>query len=156
MGSRYRGTREEVRALSAYITLMRAADSLLDRTQESLELHGLTTSQLGVLEALLHCGPMCQTSLAGKLLRSGASVTVALDHLERRGLVARERSSEDRRFITVGLTAKGKGLVERIFPEHARAITRAFRTLSAGEQEELRALCRKLGLGCRGGCGEGA
>lgn len=148
MGSRYRGTKEEVRALSAYITLMRAADSLTDRTHAGLERRGLTASQLGVLEALHHCGAMCQSALAGKLLRSGASITVMLDHLESRGLVARVRSREDRRFVTVGLSAKGKALIERIFPEHAREITSAFKTLSAAEQEQLRVLCRKLGVGC--------
>ena len=150
MPSRYSGTKEEVRALSAYINLMRAADSLIGRTQPGLETAGLTLSQLGVLEALRHCGAMCQSALGEKLLRSEASVTSVLEKLEKRGLVARTRSKEDRRFRTVELTAKGRAVIEKVFPEHARTITEAFGALKPAEQEELRRLCRVLGRGCCG------
>lgn len=148
MGTRYAGSADEVRALCAYINLMRAADTLIDRTHRALDAEGLTTSQFGVLEALLHCGPMCQSSLAGKLLRTGASVTSVLDTLERRGLVERERSREDRRFITVRLTYKGRAVIGKVFPDHASRIAEAFKALKASEQEELRRLCRKLGKSC--------
>lgn len=147
MGSRYAGSEREVRALCAFINLMRAADTLVDRTQRALDAAGLTASQFGVLEALLHCGPMCQCDLASKLLRSGASVTSVLETLERRGLVERERGREDRRFVLVRLTAKGRGLIGRVFPRHAARISEAFGVLKAGEQDELRRLCRKLGKG---------
>ena len=45
----------------------------------------LTMGQFGVLEALLHLGPMCQQELGAKLLRSGSNITIVIDNLEKRG-----------------------------------------------------------------------
>ena len=72
-----------------------------------------------MLEALLHLGPLCQGDLAGKLLRSGASTTSVVEGLEKRGLVVRQRTEEDKRFVRVALTGKGRKLIEEIFPGHA-------------------------------------
>ena len=68
-----------------------------------------------------------------------------IDNLEARGLVQRERSTDDRRVVTVSLTAAGKELIERFFPEHVRAIVEEMGVLTADEQETLGRLCRKLG-----------
>ena len=149
MGTRYKGSLEEMRALSAFINLMRAADSVAARSHKHLSGKDLTLSQFGVLEALLHCGPMTQGELAGKLLRSCGSVTSVVDILERRGLVDRERSEEDRRLVRAKLTAEGYRLIKGIFPEHVRTVLRQFKVLTAAEQEALRRLCRKVGLGER-------
>lgn len=147
MGTRYKGTKDETRALCAFINLARAADSLSSRLTPHLSAAGLTESQFGILEALLHLGPMCQASLGQKILRSGGNITFVVDNLEKRGLVRRERQEEDRRFVTVKLTEKGKSLIEGLFPKHAGSIVKEMDALSAGEQEDLRRLCRKLGKG---------
>jgi MarR family 2-MHQ and catechol resistance regulon transcriptional repressor len=146
MPTRYRGDEREVRALNAFITLMRASDAVAASVNEGLAARGLTPSQLGVLEALLHLGPQCQGDLAGKLLRSGASMTSVVEGLEKRGLLVRQRTEEDKRFVRVALTGKGRRLIEEVFPAHARAIAGRLAALTPGEQDELRRLCRKLGL----------
>lgn len=147
MGTKFKGSQDEVRALSAFINLMRAADTVGARSFSHIQAEKLTSSQFGILEALFHCGPMCQRELGSKLLRTGATMTTVIDHLEKDGLVERERSKDDRRFITVKLTKKGAGMIEQIFPQHARTITEAFSVLTASEQDELRRLCKKLGRG---------
>ena len=147
MPTRYRGDEREVRALNAFITLLRAAEAVSASVNERLAARRLTSSQFGVLEALLHLGPLCQGDLAGKLLRSGASVTSVVEGLEKRGLVIRQRTEEDKRFVRVALTGKGRKLIEEIFPGHAKAVAGRLAVLPAGEQEELRRLCRKLGVG---------
>ena len=136
-----------MRALNAFITLLRAAEAVSASVNERLAARRLTSSQFGVLEALLHLGPLCQGDLAGKLLRSGASVTSVVEGLEKRGLVVRQRTEEDKRFVRVALTGKGRKLIEDTFPGHAKAVAGRFAVLPPGEQEELRRLCRKLGLG---------
>ena len=133
--------------MNAFITLMRAAEAVASSVNEDLAARGLTPSQFGVLEALLHLGPLCQGDLAGKLLRSGASVTSVVEGLEKRGLLVRQRTEEDKRFVRVALTGKGRKLVAELFPGHAKAIARRFSVLRPAEQDELRRLCRKLGLG---------
>jgi MarR family transcriptional regulator, 2-MHQ and catechol-resistance regulon repressor len=145
MSTKYRGTQDEIRALSALINLMRASGACAASLQREIADKRLTGSQFGILEALLHLGPICQGELAGKLLRSGGSVTSVVAGLEKRGLVERRRDGSDKRFVSVSLTEKGKKLIGAIFPEHASAVARQFAALTAPEQEELRRLCRKLG-----------
>ncbi|MGH7477383.1 MAG: MarR family winged helix-turn-helix transcriptional regulator [Longimicrobiales bacterium] len=146
MATRYRGTPRQIRALEAYLKLVRASQSVASRLQGLLSDEGLTLSQVGVLDALHHRGPMVQAELAGKLLMSPSNLTTVVDNLERRGLVVRERTEEDRRCVQVSLTRRGKALATRVFPAHAGRIVECMGALSKREQEELGRLCRKLGL----------
>jgi MarR family 2-MHQ and catechol resistance regulon transcriptional repressor len=146
-GTHFRGAPREVLALDAYIKLTRAAESLTSSLAPGLAEQGLTTSQLGVLEALWHLGPLCQRELGDKLLRSSSNVTTVIDNLERRGLVTRQRAGEDRRVITIRLTESGRRTIQKAFPPHLRDIVAAFAHLSAADQRELARLCRALGRG---------
>ena len=146
MATRYHGTDDEVRALNTWIKLLRATETVSGRLAAEVQAAGLTGSQFGALEALLHLGPLCQRDLGEKLLKSTGNITMVVDNLEKRGLVRRERDPDDRRYVTVYLTDAGRELIEEIFPRHAAAIAEQFRLLSPTEQEELGRLCRKLGL----------
>jgi len=146
MKGHYEGNKKEVRALNAYVKLMRAAESVTARTYRHLADVGLTISQFGVLEAIYHLGPLSQRDIGKKILRSSGNITMVIDNLEKRGLVKRERSQEDRRFLTAHLTKDGHSLIREIFPQHAAAIVEEMNTLTKPEQEELGRLCRKLGL----------
>jgi MarR family 2-MHQ and catechol resistance regulon transcriptional repressor len=145
MGTHYAGAAEEVRALDVYIKLSRAADSATQRINGHLQDHHLTISQFGVLEALYHLGSMQPSQLAQKVLKSTGNMTLVVDNLVKRGLVTRQRRPEDRRCIDISLTTQGSALIESIFPAHVTGVVAAMSTLSAGEQEQLAALCRKLG-----------
>jgi MarR family 2-MHQ and catechol resistance regulon transcriptional repressor len=135
-----------VRALDAYIKLTRATSSVASRLAPGLARAGLTPTQLGVLEALLHLGPLGQRTLGAKLLMSGGNITAVVDNLERRGLVRRERRGDDRRNVTVHLTPEGRRLIASAFPAHVREIVEAFSALTAAEQDGLGRLTKKLGL----------
>lgn len=147
MPTHYRGNSEEVRALNAFIPLIRAAETLTARTGSLASARGLSTSQFGVLEALLHLGPLCQRELGQKLLKSGGNITLVVDNLERKGWVHRERQTKDRRMIRVRLTSRGRRLIAKMFPEHVALLVQEMRRLTPIEQEQLRNLCRKLGRG---------
>jgi MarR family 2-MHQ and catechol resistance regulon transcriptional repressor len=147
MTSKYRGTITEVRSLSTFVKLMRAAEAVSTRVTRHLADSGLTISQFGVLEALHHLGPLCQRDIGKKILKSGGNITVVIDNLEKRGLVARVRDAEDRRFLTVQLTSDGEKLITGVFPPHAEAIVREMGVLTEEEQIELGRICKKLGLG---------
>ncbi|MCC6416059.1 MAG: MarR family transcriptional regulator [Opitutaceae bacterium] len=146
MGTHYQGTKAETDALNAYIKLMRASDSVTARIHAVLPT-GLTISQFGALETLLHRGPMCQSDLASKLLMSGGNITLVVSNLEKSGWISRERDAKDRRFITVTLTAQGRAFISELFPQVAAAITTEFGALTPAEQFTLGWLCKKLGLG---------
>jgi len=147
MPTHFKGRRDTVRALSAYINFMRASDSLGSRMSAHLEAEGLTIGQFGVLEALLHLGPMCQRTLGKKLLRSGGNITFVVDNLEKHGWVRRERFESDHRMMMIHLTPAGRELIAALFPKHAKAIKDELSRLTPTEQETLRRLTRKLGRG---------
>ena len=149
MPTHYRGSAQERAALDAYIKLMRAADSVTARLDPLMRAADLTVGQFGALEALLHRGPLCQRDLGRKLLRSGGNITVVVGNLARRGLVRRHRGPQDRRFVTVTLTDKGRRVIGGIFPRHVRHVVRELGALSPPEQAELGRLCRQLGLARR-------
>jgi MarR family 2-MHQ and catechol resistance regulon transcriptional repressor len=136
----------ETAALDTFVKLVRASESVTVRSHAGLP-KGLTLAQFGVLEALLHRGPLCASELAAKLLKSPGNLTLVLDNLERDGHVRRERDPEDRRFVTVQLTAKGRRFITDLFPTIAAGITREFSVLSSAEQAMLGELCKKLGRG---------
>jgi MarR family 2-MHQ and catechol resistance regulon transcriptional repressor len=136
-----------VAALDAFIKLVRAAESVSGRVEASLASLKLTVSQFGVLEALFHLGPLAQKDLARKILKSSGNITMVVDNLEKRGLVQRVRSEQDRRSYTVTQTAKGRELITAFFPGHVERIVKEMASLTRAEQAELGRLCRKVGLG---------
>jgi MarR family 2-MHQ and catechol resistance regulon transcriptional repressor len=145
MPSNYKGLPAEVEALSAFINLMRAGDSVAAVLQKDMTQNELTPSQFGVLETLLHRGPLFQGELAQKLLRCTGSITSVVGGLEKRGMVERRRESHDKRYVRVSLTPMGKRAIEQVFPAHVRAVVQLFGSLTRGEKAELRRLCAKLG-----------
>jgi MarR family 2-MHQ and catechol resistance regulon transcriptional repressor len=146
MGTHYRGTRREQRALDAYITLTRASETVSAFLLPDLLAADLAPTQLGVLDALLHLGPMCQRDLGKKILKSPGNITTVIDNLERRGLVRRQREATDRRYITIHLTSQGRDRIKRFLPTHVRGIAEAMGVLSQEEQTTMASICRKLGL----------
>ena len=145
MATHYSGNQEEVRALNAYITLLRAAESVEADMASRLAESGLTISQFGVLDALYHLGPMHQNELARKILKSNGNLTMVITNLQRRGLIRRRRDEHDRRCITVALTHEGRSIMEKLLPQHVEAIAERFSVLSGKEQESLRNMARRLG-----------
>ncbi|HVZ65891.1 MAG TPA: MarR family transcriptional regulator [Lacunisphaera sp.] len=145
MGTRYRGSLEEINALNAFIKLARAAESVSARVHSVLP-EALTVTQFGVLEALHHIGPLCQSELAEKLLKSGGNLTLVVDNLEKAGYVLRERDPADRRFVVVKLTEKGQSFIAALFPKVVANVTKEMSVLSSTELSDFGRLCKKIGV----------
>ena len=146
MGTHYKGSKREKRALDSYTKLMRAADTINSAVMLSLSKFGLTESQFNVLDALYHLGPLSQKELGYKLLKSGGNITMVIDNLEKDAYVERRRVTEDRRIFFVHLTKKGKRRLEEILPVQVNFITNEMNRLSKTEQIELQRLCKKIGI----------
>ena len=78
-------------ALAAYIKLLRAGKAVLARVEPLFATARLTPTQFGVLEAILHKGPLSQRELGEKVLTSAGNMTDVIDKLEARSLVRRRR-----------------------------------------------------------------
>ena len=112
---------------------------------------GLSHTGFALLVTIWVGGPQEVRSLARKHRLSKPSVTSAIGTLERMGLAARERSTEDRRLVSVALTAQGRRLVRRA----QAALHRCERALTAGltkaERRQMAAWLRRVGDAARNG-----
>jgi MarR family transcriptional regulator, 2-MHQ and catechol-resistance regulon repressor len=144
------------RALKLWVVLARAYSAVARQVDADIARHGLTTTEFGILEVLRHKGPLLLGEIQRKVLVTSGGITYLVDRLEAKGLVRREPSPDDRRARFAVLTPQGKELIDRIFPDHARCVTRAMSGLDAAEQKEAAALLRKLGLTAAGSASEAA
>jgi MarR family 2-MHQ and catechol resistance regulon transcriptional repressor len=146
-------SQEEEQALRLWIALARCYVSFSRAVACKVAEYDLTAPQFGVLEALFHLGPLPLGDLAEKLLVTGGNVTYVMDRLEVQGLVARERSGDDRRVVRAHLTTKGRATIEGVFPGHIGFVRSLVEELHPSEQEHLRGLLKKLGKGIAEGPG---
>jgi DNA-binding MarR family transcriptional regulator len=80
------------------------------------------------------------------LMLTASGATKRLDRLERAGLIKREPDPTDRRAVHIGLTAKGRRLVDTVTVAHLDNERRLLSGLSTAEQRRLAAQLRKLSL----------
>ncbi len=143
---------DDDRCLRLWISLARSYSTFARAVACKVTGYDLTVPQFGVLEALHHLGPLTLGDLADKLLVTGGNVTYVMDRLEEQGLVVRERMGTDRRVVHAHLTAEGRKRIESAFPEHTRFVCGLADHLDPEEQNELRALLKKLGKGIADDC----
>jgi MarR family 2-MHQ and catechol resistance regulon transcriptional repressor len=134
-------------ALSMWVKLARATDTLASITAKDIASYGLTVPQFGVIESLGHLGSMKIGEICSKKLMSGGNITVVIDNLEKQGLVERTKDDNDRRAYVLRLTAKGEEKFKEMFPKHAVFVESVVSsTLTDAELNQLSALLKKLGL----------
>jgi MarR family 2-MHQ and catechol resistance regulon transcriptional repressor len=128
------------------INLFYTYDVLYTRLAREAEREGLSTAAFNVLMVLSRRGEEgCPMSELGELLLvSRANVTGLVDCLERRDLVGRVASAEDRRVKLVRLTRAGESLLEGVLPRYYGELRAAMRGLSASEKSEVSRLLTKL------------
>jgi MarR family 2-MHQ and catechol resistance regulon transcriptional repressor len=149
MSSQFNGSKKTREALNSYIKLVRSAESLSSKINLELSEFGLTESQFGALDALLHLGPMKHKEIGKKILKSGGNITMVINNLERRELVHRKRGEKDKRQFIIHLTSKGKGKILETLPQISKSIKKYFEILSKEEQKDLQRLCKIVGLQIR-------
>jgi len=74
---------------------------------------GLTGPQLATLQAARQLGSAAPSAIARQVHLSQATVTGILHRLEQRGLIAREKSTIDRRAVIISITAEGGRILEQ-------------------------------------------
>ena len=140
--------KQDASGVHVWLVLMKAFRALAAHAEESLNLSrtGLGDSDFRVLEVLLHKGPLPVNTIGPKVWLTPGSISVAVDRLEKTGLVKRT-NTDDRRVRLVELTAKGRSLITKTFREHAAAMEQAAGVLSKEERLMLLRLLKKLGKG---------
>ena len=116
--------------------------------------YGLTPSQYNVLRILRGEGkPLPILEVADRMLAAVPGITGLIDRLEGMGLVARERSTEDRRVVFVAITARGLDLLGQLDGPEADLHRRLIGHLSPAELGELSRLLEKARQGLDGADG---
>ncbi len=135
-------------AVHLWLVLWKAHDSVQAQAVRSIEALGMCLTDFGVLEMLLHKGPLPVNVVGAKLRLTSGSMTAAVDRLERRALVERRDDAADRRARVVHLTAEGRKLIAKAFREHEAHLEAAVGSaISEHERATLIELLKKLGKG---------
>ena len=128
-----------------WLVMMKAMRALTRFAAAGIEETGLNLSDFGVLEVLLHKGPLPVNAIGPIVDLTPGSISIAVDRLFEKGLVSRVESAEDRRIRIVALTPRGKDLIVPAFRKHSGQMRRVFSELSAEELQGLEAALKKAG-----------
>ena len=135
----------DLSAIHLWVILWRAWRAVGAHANRSIAEFGMVPTDFGVLEALLHKGPLTVKQIGQKVLLTSGSMTAAVDRLSARGLVIRTDDAQDRRARIIQLTEQGRELIERAFACHRDAMERALEGFAEGERIILLPLLRALG-----------
>lgn len=123
--------------------------ALKNSAQRVLNHYDLTTEQWGVLSRLIEEEGYNQRSLADKNLKDQAALTRILDLLEKKGLVRRTRSEQDRREFLIFITDKGRELYYGVLPDLLNNTEEVTACLTSDELVQLKKLLTRLTEGIK-------
>ncbi|QQX79638.1 MarR family transcriptional regulator [Shewanella sp. KX20019] len=107
--------------------------------------YGLTLGEFDVLATLRRSGEpfnLTPSALLSSMMLTSGAMTNRLDRLESKGFIERMHSTEDRRSVSVGLTAKGLSTIDEAIEEHVRIQHQLVQQLSAAEKPQLNKLLK--------------
>lgn len=127
----------EDQTLRVLTILLRASGSVINMLKKDMSTYGVNPTEFTVLEVLYSLGKQPIQIIGNKVLLASSSITYVIDQLEKKGMVERIQSEEDRRVTLVSLTEKGEDLMEDVFPQHSDIIDQLFKDLSDKELSEF-------------------
>ena len=128
-----------------WLVMMKAMRALSRYAAADIEETGLGLTDFGILEVLLHKGPLPVNTIGPIVDLTPGSISIAIDRLFAKGLVSRVESPEDRRVRIVALTPRGKDLIVPAFRKHSGGIKRLFSELSPEELRGFEVALKKVG-----------
>lgn len=117
--------------------------------QDLLAEHDLTHQQFNVLRILRGAGDpgLATLDIADRMIERTPGVTRLLDRMEAKGLVARQRSAEDRRQVRCTITKMGRAALAKLDRPLEKLHARVVAPLTAAETQTLIALLDKVRTG---------
>src|ERR1700745_2686474 len=109
-----------------WLVMMKAMRALTRYAAAGIEETGLGLTDFGVLEVLLHKGPLPVNTIGPIVDLTPGSISIAVDRLFAKGLVTRVESAEDRPGPIVALPRRGKDLIASAFRKHSGQMKRVF------------------------------
>jgi DNA-binding MarR family transcriptional regulator len=130
----------------------------LERASRRTEaLHGVTGQQRLMIRCVGKYPGMTSSQLAAHFHLDPGTVSIALNRLEQKGLLERRRSAQDRRRVTLGLTALGRKVDGEVTGITELAVKKLLSSTSDGDvettQRVLATLTSLIGAGIELGRG---
>jgi len=132
-------------SLKLFVVLTRALESVKKRVEENIKSLGLNITEFAVLELIYSKGDQPIQKIGEKVLIASSSITYVVDKLEKKKLLKRKPCPKDRRVTYASITTEGREFMDKVFPEHKRAIQNICAGLNAQEKEVLIEQLKKLG-----------
>jgi DNA-binding MarR family transcriptional regulator len=131
---------------SLFIVFMRIADVLGNEAEQVVKAGGLTAAQYNVLRILRGAGPqgLACREIGERMISRDPDITRLLDRMEKRGLITRERQSDDRRVVKTFVTASGLQILKTLDQPVRELHKKQFQHLSAKKLSALAALLDEL------------
>ncbi|HEY6386698.1 MAG TPA: MarR family transcriptional regulator [Candidatus Acidoferrum sp.] len=129
-----------------FISLQKTADALGLEAEQLLKPHGLTGTQYNVLRILRGAQPEglpCR-GIAERMISHDPDMTRLLDRMEKRGLLTRQRQTDDRRVIKTRITPAGRSLLKSLDQPVRELHKRQFRHLPAARLKTLAQLLEEV------------
>jgi DNA-binding MarR family transcriptional regulator len=100
----------------AFIALQKTADALGQQAEQLLKANGLTGAQYNVLRILRGAEPqgLACSNIGERMISHDPDMTRLLDRMEKRGLITRQRQTDDRRVVKTRITSKGLDFLRRL------------------------------------------
>lgn len=105
---------------------------------------GLTTAQLGILKLVQDGSDDTAAELCRRYNMDPGSMARMLDKLDEKGLIQRERSSEDRRIVRIALTDAGRTLCEQGITAAVKTLNQSVRNFSEEELDTFKNALRRI------------
>ena len=138
-------TRTETEIIEQVLISLRRLIQATDlHSKQLMKTTGLTSPQLLLLQAIKNKGEVTIGELAQEISLSQATVTNILDRLEKRGMIFRERSNNDRRKVHAYLTDHGRVLLKDAPTPLQNHFVNRFRNLHDWEQNMILAALQRV------------
>jgi len=130
-----------------FVALLQAADALSQEAEQFLKSAGLTGTQYNVLRILRGAEPQglpC-SAIADRMISHDPDMTRLLDRMEKRGLITRERQTDDRRVVKTRITPQALSLLKTLDQPVHDLHKRQFRHMPATRLKILGRLLEEVG-----------
>jgi DNA-binding MarR family transcriptional regulator len=132
-----------------FVALQKTADALGQEAEQLLKANGLTGAQYNVLRILRGAEPsgLACSDIGDRMISHDPDMTRLLDRMEKRGMITRQRQTDDRRVVKTRITSEGLGILKRLDQPVRELHKRQFRHLPAARLKILAELLEEVRKG---------
>jgi len=124
---------------TVFVALLTAADRLSQDAEKLVKEYGLTGTQYNVLRILRGAEPagLACKGIGDRMISHDPDMTRLLDRMDKRGLITRERQTDDRRVVKARVTVQGLQILKKLDNPIQELHKRQFREISAPRLKTL-------------------